>query len=84
MFIFYLKIERHLSFTEFVNWILPLCLNILDLKLRNTFGQPNDWHKDIIHLKKLKVLDIETSNEIDPKEVTCVAIRSKATLLTFS
>jgi len=73
MFILYLKIERHLSFTEFIEWILPFCPNIHTLKL-HFIHQPNDLHNDIIRLKKLKDLDIAYSSRIDPIEVTCVAI----------
>jgi hypothetical protein len=73
MFIFSFK--SHLSFTEFVKWILPICPNIHTLKLRS-IDQPNDLHNDIIRLKKLKILDIVTIKGIDRKEVTCVAFRT--------
>jgi hypothetical protein len=79
MFMFYLKIERHLSSTEFIEWILPFCPNIHTLKLRS-IDQPNDLHNDIIRLKKLKDLDIPYSYGIDPVEVTSVAFRTKTTL----
>jgi hypothetical protein len=46
--------------------------------------ESNDLHNDIARLKKLKVLDIETSIGIDPKKVTCDDFITKATLLTSS
>ena len=83
MFIFSLKIRRYLSFAEFVKWILPFCSNVETLKIQ-LIGQPNDWHNEIVHLKKLKDLLIGTNKGIDPEEVKFVALRTKTTLLTSS
>jgi hypothetical protein len=82
-FIFPFKSQRHLSFTEFVKWILSFCPNIHTLKLQ-IIEEPKDLHNEIVHLKKLKDLHIGTSNGIDPKEVASVAFRTKTTLLTSS
>ena len=72
-----------LSFTEFVKWILPLSLNIHTLNLFLN-DPPQGLHNEISRLKKLKDLNIGNSNEIFPTEVTCVAFRSKTTLITSS
>ena len=66
--------KSHLYFAEFVKWILPFCPNIHTLKL-HSIGEPKDVHNDIIRLKKLKDLEIETSEDL--KEVTFVAFRTK-------
>jgi hypothetical protein len=69
IFIFSLKNQPHLPFTEFVKWILSFCSNIETLTIP-LIGQPNDLHKDIVRLKKLKDLHIGTSVGIDAEEVT--------------
>jgi hypothetical protein len=81
MYSFSLKIRRHLSSTEFVKWILPFCANIHTLQL-HLVDEPNDLHKEIARLKKLKDLHIKTNDEIPPGEVTFVAFRIKTTLMT--
>jgi hypothetical protein len=83
MFIFSSQNQRHLSFTEFVKWILSFCPNVETLKL-NFHEKPEGLTNYIARLKKLNDLDIATGRETDQKEVTCVAFRTKTTLLTSS
>ena len=80
---FYFKSQPHLSYTEFIKWILPFCSNIETLKI-HLIEQPNDLHNEIVRLKKLKDLQIGTSIGIDLKEVTCVAFLTKKMMLTSS
>jgi hypothetical protein len=81
MFIF--SVYSHLSFTEFVKWMLPFCPNIHTLKV-DLMEESNDLHKEIARLKKLKDLHIFTCKGFNPIEVTCVAFRTKTTMLTSS
>ena len=69
MFNFSFENQCHLSIAEFVKWILSFCSNIETLTIP-LIGQPNDLHKDIVRLKKLKDLHIGTSVGIDAEEVT--------------
>ena len=84
MLIFSDKNQRHLSFAELVKWILPFCLNIHTLKLNFIDDFANDLHNEIARLNQLKDLDISTCENIDLKEVTRVAYRTKTTLITTS
>jgi hypothetical protein len=72
-----------LSISALSKWILSACLNIHTLSLYSP-KKPNGFRDEIARLKKLKELKVWVDKASDLKEVTIIASRIIATLLTSS
>ena len=71
------------SISALVKWILSACSNIHALKIKLP-NQPKSFLNEIGRLKKLKKLNVTTSNSSDLKEVKLIASIIMPTLLTSS
>ena len=70
------------SISALVKWILSACSNIQDLQIE--LPNQESFLNEIGRLKKLKKLNVTTSNSSDLKEVTLIASIIMPTLLTSS
>ena len=70
------------SISALVKWILSACSNIQDLQIE--LPNQESFLNEIGRLKKLKKLNVTTSNSSDLKEVKLIASIIMPTLLTSS
>ena len=70
------------SISALVKWILSACSNIHDLQIE--LPNQESFLNEIGRLKKLKKLNVTTSNSSDLKEVKLIASIIMPTLLTSS